>query len=255
MKKPIAYKIGGLATGVIVLLSLCIPISVCAQEANTWQNEITIYGWFAGIDGTANLPTGSGSDISVEASDILDDLEMVLMGGYQGKYNKWSFIADLVYMDVGGSTSRTVGPITASAGLDLKSWIINTGVGYDVVQSDNGNLAVVGGVRYLGLDADVSLALQGTSRRTGSGSEGMLDGIIGLRGYLTLNDNWYIPYYADIGTGGSDLTWQLFGGVAYRFSWGDIRLGYRYLEYDLGDDKIVEDLKLSGPVLGIGFRF
>jgi len=255
MKQSIAHKIGGLATGVIVLLSLCIPVFVCAQEANTWQNEISIYGWYAGIDGNITLPTGTGTDISVEASDIFDNLEMVLMGGYVGKYNKWSFIADLVYMDVGGSDSRAVGPVTASVGLDVKSWIIHGGVGYDVVQSDNGNLAVVGGVRYLALDADVSLALQSTPIRTGSGSEGLLDGIIGLRGYLTLNDKWYLPYYADIGTGGSDLTWQLFGGVGYRFSWGDIRLGYRHLEYDLGDGKIAKDLKLSGPVLGIGFRF
>jgi hypothetical protein len=45
-----------------------------------------------------------------------------------------------------------------------------------------------------------------------------------MRGYFMLGDNWYIPYYADIGTGGSDLTWQLFGAIGYRFSWGDIRL-------------------------------
>jgi hypothetical protein len=57
-----------------------------------------------------------------------------------------------------------------------------------------------------------------------SGSEGLLDGIIGMRGYFMLGDNWSIPYYADIGTGGSDLTWQLFGAIGYRFSWGDIRL-------------------------------
>jgi hypothetical protein len=41
-----------------------------------------------------------------------------------------------------------------------------------------------------------------------------------------LNEHWYLPYYADIGTGDSDLTWQLFGGIGYMFNWGDIKLGY-----------------------------
>ena len=70
-----------------------------------------------------------------------------------------------------------------------------------------------------------------------------------------LNEKWYIPYYADIGTGQSNLTWQLYAAIGYKFNWGNIRLGYRYLEYDQDDDKFVQDLKLYGPVLGIGFRF
>ncbi len=43
--------------------------------------------------------------------------------------------------------------------------------------------------------------------------------------------------------------------IGSRFGWGDIRLGYRYLYFDLGDDKLMQDLALSGPVLGAGFRF
>jgi hypothetical protein len=115
-------------------------------------------------------------------------------------------------------------------------------------------------VRYLKLDADVDLTVNGPLPPTPppaylSGSEDFWDGIVGVKGGIMLNENWYIPYYADIGAGGSNLTWQLYAGIGYMFSWGDIKLAYRYLEYDQDDDKLVQDLKLYGPQLGIGFRF
>lgn len=242
--------------GVIVAsLILCGSNNVFSQEKDKWQNEITIYGWLAGIDGTTTLPDGTGSSTSIDTSEIIDNLKMVLMGGYEGRYNRWSVITDLVYMDIDGGTQKSIGNANASIDLELRSWIISGGVGYDVVHSDRGTLAVVGGVRYLALDADLQLGFQGTQIVEKSDSEGLFDGTIGLRGMIRLTDHWYLPYYGDIGTGGSDFTYQLFAGVGYRFSWGDIRLGYQHLSYELGDKKIIEDLQISGPVLGVGFRF
>jgi len=50
-------------------------------------------------------------------------------------------------------------------------------------------------------------------------------------------------------------TWQLFAAIGYRFSWGDIRMGYRHLSYEMDDEFLMQDMDLSGPVLGVGFRF
>lgn len=252
-----------------VLLFFCGANAASAQEADSWQHELTVYGWFAGLDGTVHYPggPGSGADISFDTSDIIENLKMVLMGGYKARYNRWSIIADLVYMDVGDSANKavTVGstpgiPANASIDMDLSSWVLNGGVGYDVVQTDQGTLAIVGGVRYMTVDVDVKMGIQGplpTGRPPTelSDSEGVLDAIIGVSGSFKLNENWYLPFHADIGAGGSDLTWQLFAAIGYRFDWGDIRLGYRVLSYDLGDDQLMEDLQLSGPVLGVGFQF
>lgn len=244
----------GLAGGFFLLLILSFTTLTYAKGEDTWQNEITIYGWYAGIDGTVEFPGGAETDISIDTSDILDNLSMIFMGGYEGRYNRWSIQADVVYMDVGGSADKPLVLGATSVDLDVSSWILNGGVGYDIVQSDQGTLAVVGGVRYLTLDIDVDVGVLGTTVTDKSDSEGVLDGIIGIGGFIQLAENWYIPYHADIGTGESDLTWQLFGGIGYRFSWGDIRLGYRFLSYDL-EDKLMEDLQISGPVFGVGFRF
>ncbi len=256
MRVDVTIKARSLPAVVIALFIMCFSQAASAVEVDTWQNEISIYGWFAGVDGTVSLPNGMGreADISYDASEIIENLKMIFMGGYEGRYNKWSIIADLVYMDVGDSTDGPVGQGLASVDLDLKSWILSGAVGYDLVQHDRGLVTLIGGVRYLALDVDTELSV-GSIQLGSSGSESLTDAIVGLKGQIQLAENWYIPYYADIGAGGSNLSWQLFAGIGYRFNWGDIRLGYRYLKYDLDDDMIMQDLTMGGPVLGVGFIF
>ena len=249
-----------------VLLLFSGANAASAQDTDTWEYELNVYGWFAGIDGTVGFPSGpgSGADISVDVSDILDNLSMIFMGGMEAKRNKWSIIADVVYMNTKNTATRPVAagpvpgvPVNAAISMDMVSWVVQGGVGYDVVQAEWGTFAVVGGVRYLTVDTDVVLGLQVPLPLAvgATESEGLLDGIVGVKGYIKLNDSWYLPYHADIGTGGSELSWQLFAGIGYRFGWGDIRLGYRVLNYDMEDDKLLQDLSMNGPILGAAFRF
>jgi hypothetical protein len=267
MVKQSVVKTFGVACSAFLLLC-CGANNVAAQDANTWQYELYLYGWYSGIDSTVMYPGGrSGSDIAVEASDIIENLNMTFMGGFQAHRNRWSILADVIYMDMGDDASKTViagpapgVPVNASVDIDLASWLVSGGISYDLVQADHGIISVVGGVRYLEMDVDVGMALQGPlsfpePEAAKSESEGLLDGIVGVRGLIRLNEHWYLPYHFDIGGGDSDLTWQAFAGVGYRFGWGDIRLGYRHLSYDLEDDKLLQDLDLSGPLLGVGFRF
>lgn len=230
--------------GTLALLLFCSANFATAEDTNSWQHELTIYGWYASIDGTIDVADalGAGQDYSVDASDLIENLQMIFMGGWASKKDKWSILADVVYMDVGDSSNNVE--------FDLASWVVNTGVGYDLVQNDGGNLAVVGGVRYMSVEPKIQIG--GLEK---SQTESLLDGIIGLRGTVNFNKNWFLPFYADIGTGGSDLSYQLFAGLGYRFGWGDIRLGYRYLKFEMDDDALMKDLEMSGPVLGVGFRF
>ncbi len=241
-------------SAVLVLFFFCTANNTFAQSAATWQNEVSIYGWYAGIDGAVSALRGS-QDFSVEASDIIENLNMVFMGGYEGKYNKWSVIADAVYMDMGDTANAPAGGGISSVNLDIQSWVLHGGVGYELVQSTHGTLGVVGGVRYLTLDVDVNRAFDGSSVAQKSDSADLLDGIVGIRGNVKISDNWYLPYYADIGAGGSEFSYQLFAAIGYRFGWGDVRLGYRHLKFEMDDDEIMQDLQISGPVLGVGFRF
>lgn len=229
--------------------------SALAAVGGGWQNEITLYGWYAGIDGKVQAPTGAESDFSVEASDILEDLEFMLMAGYEGRYERWSVIVDFVYLDAGDNADIPTRAGSANVDLNVSSYLVHGGVGYDLLQGDNGVLGVVGGVRYLSLDVDYDASVQGMQLFSSSRSDSLTDGFIGLRGLIMFNDKWFLPYYADIGAGGSDWSYQLFAAIGYRFGWGDIRFGYRHIGIEMGDDMIMEDLQLSGPLLGLGFRF
>jgi len=82
------------------------------------------------------------------------------------------------------------------------------------------------------------------------------DAIIGIKGERHIgNGKWSLPYYLDIGTGDSDLTWQAIVGASYAFGWGDLVLSYRHFEYDGGPQELMENFSFSGPVLGGRFSF
>lgn len=121
-----------------------------------------------------------GGPFEIDASAIIDSLEMVFMGAFEARKNRWSVIADAVYLDVGGDKNTTVTggsgvPVNASVDLNISTLIVSGAIGYDVAQSDRGTLAVIGGVRYADIETEVKLGLlRQQSER--SNSEGFLDG-------------------------------------------------------------------------------
>ena len=84
------------------------------------------------------------------------------------------------------------------------------------------------------------------------------DGIVGLRGRSKLNDKWSLSYYADVGTGDSDITWQVAGIIDYQLNekW-TLSAGYRYLKWEFERERepLVDDFSISGPVFGARYDF
>ena len=167
-----------------------------------------------------------------------------------------NFGGDLVGSSANASTSST---------LRAGAWTL--GAGYAVLPGRPVEMDFFGGVRYLGLHASSDWQLTATVTgpgggqtfpRTGSISERMdlWDGIVGVKGRVRLGgSNWSLPYYLDAGTGSSSLTWQGLLGVAYSFKWGGVTLAYRNLYYDQKGDKLIQDMRFSGPALGVTFRW
>ena len=123
------------------------------------------------------------------------------------------------------------------------------------------------GVRYFGTDAKSSWNLTADITTPGGsvilpaqGSVGkdddLWDGIVGIKGHFDLSaQNWAVPYYLDIGTGSSELTWQATVGLAYAFNWGDLMMMYRHLEYDQDSSGLMQNFSFSGPLIGGRFHF
>ena len=81
--------------------------------------------------------------------------------------------------------------------------------------------------------------------------------IVGGRSSLAFGNRqeWFVPYYVDVGTGDSDLTWQAIAGIGYAFGWGEVLAAWRYLDYKFKSGDKVEDLTFNGPAIGVAFRW
>jgi hypothetical protein len=262
MRKGVLFK--------IFLLALCVgafmlvPVQARAEEPgvdDSWQFAASLYLWGIGIDGK----TQSDTEVSVDFDDILDNLKMAFLSAFEARKGKWSLLADVLYLDVGAEKTSNVtipiGPgidVSTGADLDLKAWAFHIAGGYNLLTKGGSKLDLVAGARYLDLQMDLALSSQAIQARyrTLSASNSVWDGIIGLKGNIGLSKRWYLPCYLDIGTGESDYTWQAIGGIGFRAAkWVDVTLVYRHLAWNFGSDRVIDDLSISGPIIGAIFRF
>jgi hypothetical protein len=249
--------------------------------ADQWKFSITPYLWLPNVNGTLkySIPPGAGGSPDVEAgpNDYLQNLQAVIMISGEVRKDRWSVFPDLIYLefadeessvksvDFGGSLVSSSLDLATSSSLRGTAWTL--GAGYAVQTRQAVTLDVFGGLRYFDLAASTDWQLAaaingpgggGTFPRTGGISESLTlwDGIIGVRGRVPLgSSDWSIPYYLDVGTGSSSMTYQWMLGIAYSFKWGGVTLAYRDLYFDQKDDKFIQDLRFNGPALGVTFRF
>jgi hypothetical protein len=138
-----------------------------------------------------------------------------------------------------------------------KAWVVTPVIGYNIIDCERGKLDIVAGARYLDIQVDVDANI-GTPNPIGSQfstSVEFWDGILGVKSEIALYEKFFMPIYLDIGTGNSDFTWQVAGGLGYRFSLCDLIAGYRYLSWDFGSSSSLKNLNLSGPYVGVKFVF
>jgi len=274
-------------TGMILLVTIFAAIFPASAQAEStapddqWKFSITPYLWLPNINGTLkyNIPPGSGGSPEVETgpNNYLQNLQTVILVSGEVRKDRWLAFTDIIYLDFanqksnvkavnfgGDFVSSSVNLVTSSS---LKAGVGMLGAGYAVQAGQAVSLDIFGGVRYAGLDAstDWQLAVVVTGPLSGhtfprvgsiSGRADLWDGIIGVKGRILLgSSNWSVPYYLDAGTGSSQVTWQGMVGVAYMWNWGGLTLAYRNLYYDQKDDKLVQNLRFTGPALGVTFRF
>jgi hypothetical protein len=251
------------------------PLHAAEAAASDWQFAATIYGWFPDIGGNTEFASGAGGTIDVDIGTILDHLKMTAQGSFEFRKGKWGAFTDIVYLDVGESKSppRNLelggvplpAAVTAAADFDLKSTFWTLAASYRVGDSDTAPFDLLAGARLAHMEQELSWNFTGNfgpitqPPRTGSAGESIdqWDVIVGGKGRMMLgaSNKWAVPYYFDIGTGDSDLTFQVEVGLSYAFGWGDLGVVWRYLDYDLKSDGPIADMNFSGPAAGVAFRW
>jgi hypothetical protein len=244
-------------------------------ETDTWQFALTPYLWLPSVEGTGEFetpPDGGGQpEVEVGPVDYLEHLELALMLAGEARKGKWTFRADVVYVDFGdqrSSVKTVTGPggvveIPVNTGttvsLDGLEW--QGSVGYVFLSNPAISMEILGGFRYLDVSASLDWQFDGPLNllpQSGTASQDveLWDAIVGTRGRAVFgNGKWFVPFSIDVGAGSSDLTWQSFAGLGYAFSWGDVLAAYRHLEYDQKQGDLLQGVRFSGPAIGVSFRF
>jgi hypothetical protein len=265
------------------------PMGSGQQAANPsgWTFEVAPYLWMPTINTSLsfNLPPALGGTVSANPSigfgDLLSHLNFAAMATADARYDRFSILTDFMYMNLSGTAGRFRSvnfpgqspiPITSgvqsSQSLSLNATIWTLAGGYTVAEGDWGNFDAIAGFRLLDVNTrtDFSLGLSITGPRgngatfggVGSvaGSGEIWNGIGGFRGHIRVgNGGLFIPYYFDIGAGGSNLTWQVSSGLGYHASLADVSLTYRYLTFEQSSSSVVQRMSIQGPMLMVNFTF
>lgn len=171
------------------------PQPALADQASSgeWQFSADLYMWAPAIKGE----TAQGGDIDISFSDIVDNLDLTFMAGFAARKDKYSLLVDVIYMDLEDTSNYTLvhGPLRLTSlsvtNLEMTAWVVTPAAAYTVVDTDQVQLNMLAGARYLYMKTDVDLVQERpieTRKFSPSGSGDLWDGIVGVRGNVKLTE-------------------------------------------------------------------
>ncbi len=258
-----------------------------ATTASGWTFNLTPYLWMPSINANINynLPPQLSGSVSANPSigfgDLISHLNLAFMGAADAHYDQFSILTDILYLNVGGVAGQLNSvnfpnhpaiplstTVSRSESMKMNAEIWTLAGGYTVAEGRWGNFDAIAGFRYFGVSTRVNFSLavsiegpRGNGATFGgvggvNASADIWNGIAGFRGRIRLADTlFFVPYYFDIGAGGSKLTWQIASGIGYETRWADLSLTYRYLSFNQGSNAAEAHLWFQGPMLAATFKF
>ena len=239
--------------------------------------QVTPYIWATGLKGRVS-PFRQGPTIHVKKSfsDVLNDVGFAGFVNMWARHDRFVLSGDMMYVDTAGAGGTGALPAMSLPGLDMnipagveisakvrtKQFMSTLQGGYRIVEMPDFTLDALGGARFWHISnkATVTAAVPSVgSRKTRHGeSFQWVDPVVGMRTFLRVTDGLSIQAQADIGGfgAGSDLTWSALATINYSFSERlSASAGYKVLKVDYDHRGHVYNTRLSGPVLGITYRF
>ena len=247
-------------------LALAAPLT---SQAGEWEYSLTPYLWLPTISVDSKNVDESGNDLDVGPTDYLEALDFGFMMAGEARKDKLVLKGDFMYLDFSVDEKEVKTPIV-TADASLTGFVPTLLAGMNVIETDNYHMDILAGWRRADLefsvDATVTLGPINRGDRVVDLDMAYDDFLLAVNGqYDFAGSNWSMPYYADIGAGDSDLTWQAMIGLDYAFDSWKLHMNYRHLDYDFGDvsgtvlskSVVAEDIEMvfSGPSIGAKFEF
>jgi Outer membrane protein beta-barrel domain len=223
--------------------------TVGEEESPTWRFTFTPQFWASGLSGRVGIGT-SVSNADLSFGDVFGDFDITVMGLFEARRSPWVIRADLLYMSLADDQAlATDGSGTLQ--INQEQFMLQPELGYSVLSRPWGGLDALVGARYWHLSIDLTSPSQVLS-----GDRGWVDGTAGASFRYQPAELWWLFAKADAGAGGSNFTWQGYGGAGYDLGRCCTLVGgYRYLDVDYESDDLTYDVHLDGPVIGVTLRF
>jgi len=217
-------------------------------EDNKVHVELLPYLVIPGISGEVTIRGLSSESINTSGSGsgTFSNLQFGFMGRTGISYNHWFAGTDTVYVGLGGSNKAV------NAGFD--QWIAELSGGYRV----HPRIALLGGVRYNNLSAD--LKLKGPLKTQFRSSQVWWDPFIGGVGNVPISKKFNASARLDVGGFGAGsriavnaepiLNWRFHKHLTGMVGWK-----FFYQDYVNSADKFEYDVLTQGPLLGLSMHW
>jgi len=247
------------------------------DEKPDWTLQVTPFLWAASLSGKISpFQRGSTVDVDKSFSDVMEHLNVGGFLNIRARHQRFVLSGNMMYVDTSDAQAR--GPLSAfqipglgitipsgasiDAKVDTTQFMATLLGGYRVLDRPEFTLDMLGGVRFWHISNSIAVTTHhpSTGRHSASYSEnfGWIDPLVGTRVFFPLTDNWSFQSEADLGGFGvgSDLTWSVLASATYTFTDTlSASAGYKALKVNYDNHRHVYDTLLSGPVIGVTWRF
>lgn len=240
----------------LFVATILLPCCALAENSKDWTFTVAPYVWATGMKGeVATLPPAAPAEIDLSFSDVVEGLDISLMGLVEARKGRFGAFGELFYVGV-SADADTPGPFYAQTEYEQDLWALSVGGSYAVIQDQARHLDVVGGVRYWDMDNQIELDAGVAPSAKRSERESWMDLFIGLKGRARIDQRWYVTGWAvSAVAGGSDTAWDVLAAVGYEIDDDfSLTVGYRHQEVDFRDGEFIFDVELSGPIVGLVWR-
>ena len=257
----------------LAVLMLVTTLGITPLKSNAEGIDWTIapYLWASDVGLDVKIDGDPVIGASVPFGDLVDKLDVALMGHFEMSADQFGAFADVIYIKLADDTVVPIGPGGPVLGdllvdTDLTLELYELGGFYRWGRPDPGSSAfdIIFGVRQVDMELNLDIVLPGPVatplNRIIDVSE--TDIFLGGRVVGGFNEKWHYKIRADYGGGGTEGTLNAMAAVGYAFGKTglfSLDIGYRYLSIELktesnGSD-VETDMAMSGPLVGFIFSF
>jgi hypothetical protein len=223
--------------------------------ADAWEFRLGLPLWASGLKGDVGV-LGRVAAVDAGFADIVPAIDMAAALSFEARKGRWGILTSGIYMNL-SDVAAPPGPLVDAVHLQLQQLMLDGAISYAVVDNEQGSLELLAGARYNYIYGDLSIVGNNITFSRHD-SKSWIDPYVGLLGRAKVANSATLVGKADIGGfgAGSELTWQLYGGVECQISNNcHLGLGYRYLSVDYTSGGFTYDMATSGPQIEIGLDF